>query len=514
MSAAWMSGYVSDVAYTLGYYRELAPSFLNYVCVANGVEGLREGRRLRYCELGCGRGYGTTLLAAANPDIDFVGIDFNPTHIGEARDLADKCGLSNLTFLEMAFGDAAASNDKLLADFDVVGMHGVYTWVDLSVRRDIVNFLRTKLVPGGIAYISYNTYPGWAAATPIQHLLKQSADRHTGTTLTRLAKAQQTLVSLVQGDAAYVAQNPSVKSRIEGLAKQDAAYLAHEFLHENWEPIYVTEAFRDFGEAKLSYIGSASIGENRLSFSVPAKMVASIEAAPDLALREQLKDYAANKQFRRDVYVKGPIKLSAVQQKRRFDALTFYLTASFSQLPESWAIPAGQARMLPGLIEAIIERLKKGPATGGELDAVATAAGFPTSDVQQVMEILVHNNAALPGRGDWASLDRSATDRLNQAVLDLSLVDDTHKFLAAPALGSAVGTNFLERLALPVLLDNEGKDTAATAGLVFDRMEKADKRMTKDGRQLDRSNFDEVEKMVGGLQRQLLSRLREFGSVA
>ncbi len=45
-------------------------------------------------------------------------------------------------------------------------------------------------------------------------------------------------------------------------------------------------------------------------------------------------------------------------------------------------------------------------------------------------------------------------------------------------------------------------------------MEKADKRMTKDGRQLDRSNFDEVEKMVGGLQRQLLSRLREFGSVA
>src|SRR5262249_53676291 len=89
MTPAWMSGYTSDVAYTLGFYKELAPSFLNYVCVINGVEGIPVGDPLRYCELGCGRGYGTTLLAAANPDIEFVGIDFNPLHINEARAFAN-----------------------------------------------------------------------------------------------------------------------------------------------------------------------------------------------------------------------------------------------------------------------------------------------------------------------------------------------------------------------------------------------------------------------------------------
>ena len=107
MAATWMSGYVTDVTYTLGFYRELAPSYLNYVCIINGVEGIPVGRTLRYCDLGCGRGYGTTLLAAANPDIEFVGIDFNPMHVNEARAFAKRAAISNVTFLELSFGEAA-----------------------------------------------------------------------------------------------------------------------------------------------------------------------------------------------------------------------------------------------------------------------------------------------------------------------------------------------------------------------------------------------------------------------
>src|SRR5262245_20624040 len=101
MAASWMSGYVGDVAYTLGFYRELSPTYLNLVCVLNGHNGPRLTQPLRYCELGCGRGYGTALLAAANPTIEFVGIDFNPSHIAEARGLASQAGITNVTFFEM-----------------------------------------------------------------------------------------------------------------------------------------------------------------------------------------------------------------------------------------------------------------------------------------------------------------------------------------------------------------------------------------------------------------------------
>jgi len=85
-----MSGYVGDVAYTLGFYRELSPTYLSLACVLNGVDGPNPTKALRYCELGCGRGYGTALLAVANPNVEFVRIDFNPSHIAEARTLASR----------------------------------------------------------------------------------------------------------------------------------------------------------------------------------------------------------------------------------------------------------------------------------------------------------------------------------------------------------------------------------------------------------------------------------------
>ena len=113
MSANWTSGYVGDVSYTLGFYRELAPTFLDFCAVVNGVAGPPLNRPLRYCELGCGRGYGTTLLAAANPDYEFVGIDFNPSHIAEARSLAARANISNVSNVISANGDDHVSPGRV-----------------------------------------------------------------------------------------------------------------------------------------------------------------------------------------------------------------------------------------------------------------------------------------------------------------------------------------------------------------------------------------------------------------
>lgn len=513
MSAAWMAGYVSDVAYTLGFYRELAPTFLNYVCVANGVEGIKEGRRLRYCELGCGRGYGTALLAAANPDIEFVGIDFNPTHIGEARTLAADCDIANVRFIETSFADAAASSDPALGEFDIVTMHGVYSWVDPQVRRDIVAFFRSKLVPGGVAYVSYNTLPGWAAIGPIQHLLKEYGDRSTGDSIARMRNALAALQTMAKSGAGYVNQNPAVKARIEAMAGQDIHYLAHEFLNAHWTPIYVTEAFRDFAEAKLSYVGSANITENRQVFSVPQEMMAMVNAAPDLPLREQLKDYAINKQFRRDVYVKGPIRLSPVQFRQKWNRLRFYKITSATEFPEVWRIPAGEARIKPELIQAALKPMDKGSATGAEILESVVAAKFNEDETLSVIELLIGSGQVVPGRPDHQSVDRTASRRLNKAVLDQALIDDTHRFLAAPALGSAAGTNYLERLVLPLILE----DGAAGADVIMERaftlMETHGKSMTRDGKPVTRENSEEMARLVEDIKARAMPLWRNFGIV-
>ena len=39
--------------------------------------------RFTYCELGCGRGKTSLVLAAVNPEAEFHAIDFNPAHIAQ-----------------------------------------------------------------------------------------------------------------------------------------------------------------------------------------------------------------------------------------------------------------------------------------------------------------------------------------------------------------------------------------------------------------------------------------------
>ncbi|WP_428031703.1 methyltransferase regulatory domain-containing protein [Ancylobacter sp.] len=511
MSAAWMGGYVSDVAYTLGYYRELSPAFLQYVCESNGIKGPPEGRRLRYCELGCGRGYGTALLAAANADMDFVGIDFNPTHIAEARAFAERAGLTNISFVESSFGDAAISSDPDLADLDFVTLHGVFTWVSPEARRDVVSFLRTKLRPGGIAYASYNTYPGWAAVAPLQHMISEVASRSTGDSIARLGRARDMLAQLARPSCAYTAQNPAVKARVEAMAKQDVNYLAHEFLNEHWSPLYVSEAFDYFREAKLTYVGSASIGDNRMSFSVPRDMFDVVTSATDPSMREQIKDFIVNKQFRRDVYVKGPIPLTPAQQRQSFERMRFALTSVETGAKESWKIPAGEARPTPGLVAAIVARLGGGSATGKEIMESAAAGNFSETDVQIVLELLIENLAITPCRRDGGTQDRSAAARLNTVVCEIAQTEDTHRFLAVPVAGSAIATSHFDRLALPVLLSNENASSTQIAEMLIAQIESGGRRMRREGRPIGTSDVSELAQLIEDLRTKVLPVWRNLG---
>lgn len=45
--------------------------------------------------------------------------------------------------------------------FDYIIVHGIYSWVPDNVKDKILEICRENLTSNGIAYISYNTYPGW-----------------------------------------------------------------------------------------------------------------------------------------------------------------------------------------------------------------------------------------------------------------------------------------------------------------------------------------------------------------
>ena len=49
---------------------------------------------------------------------------------------------------------------RLEGEFDYIVVHGVFSWVPTNVQDHILALCRANLSPSGVAYISYNAYPG------------------------------------------------------------------------------------------------------------------------------------------------------------------------------------------------------------------------------------------------------------------------------------------------------------------------------------------------------------------
>ncbi|MFD0464070.1 class I SAM-dependent methyltransferase [Microvirga aerilata] len=255
----WSAGYVVDVDYTHGFYQELTPSLLSFFALLQGVQAPDPGASsLAYCELGCGQGFSTNLLASANPHIEFHATDFNPAHIAGARDLARSAGIENAHFYDDSFAEFLTRND--LPAFDFITLHGIYSWISPENRQAIVGFIRKKLKPGGLVYLSYNAMPGWASMMPLRRLLVEhaAAQGSAQSLQARIAASLGFADKLGSLDARYFANHPKLAGRVEKLKGQNPNYVAHEYFNRDLTPFYFMDVAQELAEAKLTWVGPAN----------------------------------------------------------------------------------------------------------------------------------------------------------------------------------------------------------------------------------------------------------------
>ena len=66
--------------------------------------------------------------------------------------------------IELRQGDITELGEKD-GIFDYIICHGVFSWVPPPVQDKILELCTRNLAPQGVAYVSYNTYPGWPNGT-------------------------------------------------------------------------------------------------------------------------------------------------------------------------------------------------------------------------------------------------------------------------------------------------------------------------------------------------------------
>lgn len=445
--AGWNAGYIVDIEYTHGFYRELAPSLLSFAALMQGVSapGLRV-EPLAYCELGCGQGVSTNVLAAANPHVEFHATEFNPSHVAGAEALAGAARLPNVHFFDDSFAEFLERDD--LPDFDIVALHGIYSWISPENRRTIVEFIRRKLKPGGLVYASYNVMPGWASVMPLRRLLVEYADRQaTGSRAARIRAAVDFAERLSALGTRFFAGNPKLAERLKLLKTKDPHYIAHEYFNADHNPFYFMDVAEEFAEAKLRWIGSASPLETIDEINLSAdqrKMLAEID---DIALRETLRDHIVDQGFRKDVFIKGPVRMSRSLARERWLDTRFALTCLPGYVPSEVQGRGYSMKLQPDFHRALTSALDGTPRSLREIMASPGLEDIGLDKVIQSLVCLVGQGNCHPGLDAQALAERKArTEAFNEAVATRNVHEPITLTFASPVTGSGVRVDQMDQM--------------------------------------------------------------------
>src|SRR5215475_1327817 len=405
----WGQGYHVGIAYTLGFYPDLAPTHLEAALLFAGFKSDVARAGTTYCELGCGYGLTTLVLAAANPQMSFVGVDFNPIHIVAARALSESARLSNIRFVEASFDELLEPRFADLGDFDIIALHGIYSWVAPSIRRAIVKFADARLKTGGVLYVSYNAAPGWMPRAPLQRLIFEYAKRHPAAPRDATAEALRFAKTIKDAGALYFQVNPQVGAFVDAMLTQDLAYLVHENLNESWSALYHADVVADFASTRLSYACSAHIADDVDETSIPLATHEMLAGIPDGVWRETVKDFLVGRSFRRDIFLRGPVRLTPAEKTEGLDR-TLVLTVPRAAATAEIRTAMGEVKGRADLYSPILDLLAAGPIHAAQLVAELTGPDRSAAAVLQAVSLLIHSGQVkmvrAHGTPDWTPARR------------------------------------------------------------------------------------------------------------
>lgn len=510
----WSHGYNVSHGYTYGFYRELAPDWLDLCArLAGFVAPSRSASgAFRYLEMGSGQGAGLCMLAAANPDGDFVGIDFNPEHVSHANALAIGAGLTNVRFIEADFADLGAAWPADLGQFDYVVLHGIYSWVPVSVRQALVKCLDHAVPAGGLVYNSYNTKPGWVSTQPFQHMVRRM---QVVGALTGAQAIDQTITlfeSLEANKSAIFQVLPMLKNRVESVKTQNRNYLIQEYLHDYWYPFWFSEVAEEFASAKLNYVGTATMVELMLPGVLAQETRAVIEKQADPILRQEVQDCAINQSFRRDIFCRGA--------RRGFGAGFELLAPSMLHLlapakEDTLKITAGfgELTVKAEVYGPLIEQLSQGPKSFGDLLGQPNIVRQGLVGAVHSIMLLIHANVIGVGRSNV--VEPEVAQRFNAAIAAAVSGGAPYSFFAVPTLGSALAASDIDCMLTDSWLKTPECDEGRLVQGLTDRLARLNRSLSHEGKRLEDDAFKE---RVGGLARRFITeslpRWRNLGALA
>jgi methyltransferase-like protein/protein-L-isoaspartate O-methyltransferase len=285
--------------YTSNSFPQSAPGQLAAIAYLFGLE-TPEVSTARVLEIGCAGGGNLIPFAAAHPRARVVGIDLSEVQIDQGRTRVQALGLNNL---ELLAGDIARMDLAALGQFDFVIAHGVYSWVPAEVQEAVLSAFRRLLAPEGVAYMSYNVYPGWKS----KEIVRDAMLLASGTSATPDEKVRE--ARRMADFLEEVAPADGVLARVMAVSRQHAlgfgdSYLLHDELEAFNAPCYFYEMLGRAGAHGLAYLAEAH-PETMVpgNFGPRVAEFLNDKCGGVQVLIEQYLDFVLNRMFRESLLV-------------------------------------------------------------------------------------------------------------------------------------------------------------------------------------------------------------------
>lgn len=255
--------------------------------------------RARVLEIGCAGGGNLVPCALAFPESTFLGIDRSPLQVDFATWQAAQLGLRNIAFETLDLLEVGPD----LGEFDYIIVHGVYSWVPRPVQEKILEICKKNLAPNGVAYVSYNTYPGWFMKRNVREMMSFFT-RDLAEPQARVAAARKVMEAIAGGAQGLVAnKNMNVLyavvlgEELRLIGREQDSYLYHEYLEPDNEPIFFHEFYSRATRHGLQYVTDSGAPIPR---PIP-EAVLGATGASDVGATEQLRDFLTNGVFRKSL---------------------------------------------------------------------------------------------------------------------------------------------------------------------------------------------------------------------
>ena len=244
----------------------------------------------RVLELGATYGGNIISQAVHNPEATFVGIELSQDQVEKGNKIISDAKLDNISLIQ---GDIM-NFDETLGTFDYIIAHGFYSWISDEMKDKLLDIISKHLADNGIAYVSYNTYPGWHTMEEVRQLMLFANRGHDELTHKEKVLRGKTVGSLV---GSQILNYDNLKERnskflgaLRSVMQKDDYYVGHDHLEPHNDPCY----FYQFND---------HLKVHNLAYVCDADLTLSMVRTYDDSIADKLEKLAPNSQADQEQYL-------------------------------------------------------------------------------------------------------------------------------------------------------------------------------------------------------------------